>query len=69
MLGTERIGQWEHVIVEKIMGVVRIPFPNLGKKDFEPVAIGEAADGEMATGDSTSVPHPANASKNGDACM
>lgn len=32
MLGTERIGYAEHAVVETFWSIVRIPFPNLGKK-------------------------------------
>ncbi|KAE9968337.1 hypothetical protein BLS_005906 [Venturia inaequalis] len=35
MLGTDRIGRWEHNIVEAFWKVVRIPFPDLGKKELE----------------------------------
>lgn len=32
MLGTERIGRWEHVVIENFWKVVQIPFPSLGKQ-------------------------------------
>lgn len=32
MLGTERIGYAEHAVVETFWSIVRIPFPNLGRK-------------------------------------
>ncbi|KAF2256378.1 hypothetical protein BU26DRAFT_526809 [Trematosphaeria pertusa] len=31
MLGTDRIGHYEHVVVEALKSVVRIPFPDFGK--------------------------------------
>lgn len=31
MLGTERVGHYEHVIVEGVKSVMRIPFPSLFK--------------------------------------
>jgi N-terminal acetyltransferase 2 len=31
LLGTERIGHWEHVIINAFWTVVRIPFPDLGR--------------------------------------
>jgi len=34
-LGTDRIGRWEHELIEAFWKVVRIPFPNLGKKTNE----------------------------------
>ena len=33
MLGTERIGRYEHVVIEAFWKVVRVPFPNLGRHD------------------------------------
>jgi len=33
MLGTERIGRYEHAVIEVFWKVVRGPFPNLGKHD------------------------------------
>jgi hypothetical protein len=33
MLGTDRIGRWEHNVVEAFWKVVRIPFPDLGKRE------------------------------------
>ncbi|KAL5396202.1 hypothetical protein PMIN02_003354 [Paraphaeosphaeria minitans] len=55
MLGTERVGHYEHVVVEGIKSLIRIPFPNLfqGSRDLEgPVAeeIQEAAEREEALG-------------------
>jgi hypothetical protein len=32
MLGTDRIGHYEHVVVESIKNVIRLAFPNFGKK-------------------------------------
>lgn len=40
-LGTERIGHYEHVVVEAVMSVVRIPFPNLGQKTERSPVSGE----------------------------
>lgn len=55
MLGTERVGHYEHVVVEAIKSLIRVPFPNLfnGSNDLEgPVAeeIREAAEREEALG-------------------
>ncbi|KAJ4294463.1 DUF1279 super [Kalmusia sp. IMI 367209] len=55
MLGTERVGHYEHVVVEGIKSVIRIPFPNMfkGSEDIEgPIAeeIREAAAREEALG-------------------
>ncbi|KAF2441729.1 hypothetical protein P171DRAFT_434365 [Karstenula rhodostoma CBS 690.94] len=55
MLGTERVGHYEHVIVEGIKSLIRIPFPSLfqGSRDLEgPIAeeIREAAEREEALG-------------------
>ncbi|KAJ4357773.1 DUF1279 super [Didymosphaeria variabile] len=55
MLGTERVGHYEHVVVEGVKSLVRIPFPNLfqGSRDLEgPIAeeIREAAEREEALG-------------------
>jgi hypothetical protein len=55
MLGTERVGYYEHVVVEGIKTLIRIPFPSLfqGKRDLEgPIAeeIREAAEREEALG-------------------
>ncbi|KAF2184366.1 hypothetical protein K469DRAFT_688836 [Zopfia rhizophila CBS 207.26] len=43
MLGTERIGHYEHVVIEAFWNVLRIPFPNVGKgkESEEAVTIGE----------------------------
>jgi hypothetical protein len=35
MLGTDRIGRWEHNVVGAFWKVVRIPFPDLGKREPE----------------------------------
>lgn len=35
MLGTERIGHWEHVVIESFWKVVEIPFPNVREKSKE----------------------------------
>lgn len=55
MLGTERVGHYEHVIVEGIKSLIRIPFPNLfqGSHDLEgPIVeeIREATEREEALG-------------------
>lgn len=44
MLGTDRIGRWEHNVVEAFWKVVRIPFPDLGKRELE------SGTGEIAIG-------------------
>jgi hypothetical protein len=31
MLGVERVGYYEHVVLEAFWNVVQVPFPNLGK--------------------------------------
>jgi N-terminal acetyltransferase 2 len=33
LLGTERIGHWEHAIINAFWAVVRIPFPDLGRQE------------------------------------
>ncbi|TID15659.1 Switch 2 [Venturia nashicola] len=53
MLGTDRIGRWEHNVVEAFWKVVRIPFPDLGKKELEAGA-GEIAVGEEGSSWGTS---------------
>ena len=35
LLGTERIGHWEHVVVESFWKIVEIPFPNIRQSDAE----------------------------------
>ncbi|QDS76574.1 hypothetical protein FKW77_007012 [Venturia effusa] len=49
MLGTDRIGRWEHNVVDAFWKVVRIPFPTLGKKELEAgtgdIAVGESSEG------------------------
>ncbi|KAL5378674.1 hypothetical protein DPSP01_008900 [Paraphaeosphaeria sporulosa] len=55
MLGTERMGHYEHVVVEGIKSLIRIPFPTLfqGSRDLEgPIAeeIREAAEREETLG-------------------
>jgi hypothetical protein len=47
MLGTDRIGRWEHNVVEAFWKVVRIPFPDLGKREQA------ASAGEIALGGET----------------
>jgi hypothetical protein len=32
VLGTDRIGRWEHAVIEKFWGILAIPFPSLGMK-------------------------------------
>jgi N-terminal acetyltransferase 2 len=49
LLGTDRIAHYEHVVVEAIMNVIRIPFPNLGKKK-EAVEAAEAAEATATEG-------------------
>lgn len=42
MLGTERIGRYEHVVIEAFWKVVRVPFPNLGRhNEAQEAHIGE----------------------------
>lgn len=51
-LGTERIAHYEHVVVEAVMNVVRIPFPNLGKRNNEGAPINdEAAESTVEEGE------------------
>lgn len=55
MLGTERVGHYEHVVIEGVKSLMRIPFPNLfqGSRDLEgPIAeeIREAAEREETLG-------------------
>lgn len=55
MLGTERVGHYEHVVVESIKSLIQVPFPNLfkGSHDIEgPIAeeIREAVEREEAFG-------------------
>ncbi|KAJ9660270.1 DUF1279 super [Coniosporium apollinis] len=51
MLGTERIGHWEHVVIENFWKVVQIPFPNLGRQrqTEEAVQATEQDGSEVAT--------------------
>jgi N-terminal acetyltransferase 2 len=35
MLGTDRIGRWEHNVIDAFWKAVRVPFPDLGKKELE----------------------------------
>lgn len=56
LLGTDRIGRWEHNVVETFWKVVRIPFPDLGKKELEAGAEeitigGERENGSWGTSD------------------
>lgn len=42
MLGTERIGRYEHVVIEAFWKVVQVPFPNLGRhNEAQEAHIGE----------------------------
>lgn len=68
-LGTERIGQWEHNVVEYVKSVVAIPFPGLvedtGGGDSEGVETVEAAvrEGSVALDDQLAKARESNASK------
>jgi hypothetical protein len=45
MLGPERVGHWEHKVLEAIRSVIEIPLPGLMKKHDEPVATENGASG------------------------
>jgi hypothetical protein len=73
LLGTERIGRWEHVVIEAFWKVVQIPFPDLGNDrqtaHQEPVPEGATAR-EGAVGWSSEVEQAEanNASSNASMC-
>lgn len=57
-LGTDRIGHYEHVVIEAFWNVARIPFPNLGKSNeqegssaLSEVAAATEREGDLAWGD------------------
>ncbi|KAF1960136.1 hypothetical protein CC80DRAFT_489352, partial [Byssothecium circinans] len=52
MLGTDRIGHYEHVIIEGVKNVLRIPFPNLWK-DAEPAITEEVVEATAKEGSMT----------------
>ncbi|KAF2467064.1 uncharacterized protein BDR25DRAFT_267888 [Lindgomyces ingoldianus] len=51
MLGAERIGHYEHVIVEAFRNLVRIPFPNFGKHSEDETAAVRQDGGEVVAGE------------------
>ena len=42
MVGPERVGQWEHAVIDAVRSVVQIPFPNLMKKKEDALIEAEA---------------------------
>ncbi|KAF2204740.1 hypothetical protein GQ43DRAFT_387214 [Delitschia confertaspora ATCC 74209] len=72
MLGTDRIGHYEHVVIESFWKVVQIPFPNLGpKKNVDKSMTGEAQASmpEDQLGWSGDVNEAAKANKGADASL
>lgn len=73
MLGTDRIGHYEHVVVESIKSVLRIPFPSLGKSSeattTSAVEISEATAREGALGYSDEVSKALVGNGDAEACM
>lgn len=41
LLGTERIGEWEHAVVQAFWSVAEIPFPNIRKSSEDAVAVAQ----------------------------
>jgi hypothetical protein len=68
-LGTERIGQWEHNVVQYVKSIIAIPFPGLiddtGEGSAEPVDTIEASvrEGTAAVDDQIVKARDSNASK------
>ncbi len=48
LLGTDRIGRWEHIVVERFWALVELPFPDIRGRAKEAVAVEEV--GEAGTG-------------------
>ncbi|KIW05094.1 uncharacterized protein PV09_03651 [Verruconis gallopava] len=59
-LGTERIGQWEHAVIDSIKAIIGIPFPGLMKdtggasKDVEEQNEAEKREGHVVSGSHSS---------------
>jgi len=71
MLGTDRIGHYEEVVLEAFWKVVRIPFPNLARKGHAEGSIEGSAhtgDGEDHLGWSDEVAEAARTNSGAEAC-
>lgn len=74
MLGTDKIGHYEHVAVEAVKSVIRIPFPSIGKKaesvEGSPADdVSEASAREGALGSGGQGEKAGAASSGAEACM